>query len=321
VGNLAARAVVIVAMLVAAAACGYDVSTTFNADGTATVGLKFLFPKSLMQGGSGTSISGFNPADIAKANAELAAKYPGAKVALVTEGEESGAQLTIPFKSEKDAFAFLTQPSQLSPAGAASGATSGAGSSINLAQTGGLFASASHKTSGQNDTYTFTTQPQPLASPSPGDPLGPDVLSSIFSVTFTLTVPNQITSAPGALFTLDRKTAVWKLSLTTPQTLTATTGPSVVLAGLASNNPQAQSPALLIGIVVVAIAVGLVVGMLAPWRRRLSPAVVPAAAPAEATADFATPASEAPAAASSWTPPGPPSDSPPPAPPESASQA
>ncbi len=312
-GRVAARAVVIVAMLLAAAACGYDVSTTFNADGTATVGLKFLFPKSLMQGNSGTSISGLSAADVAKANAELAAKYPGAKVALVTEGEESGAELTIPFKSEKDAFAFLTQPSQLSPAGAASGV----GSSINLANTGGLFASAGHQTSGQNDTYTFKTQPQPLASPSPGDPLGPDVLSSIFSVTFTLTVPHEITSAPDALFTLDRKTAIWKLSLTTPQTLTATTGPSVVLAGLAANNPKAQSPVLVIGIVVVAVAFGLVVGMLAPWRRRLSPAVVPAVAPA----DFATPAGEPAEAAPSSTPPGPPPDAPPPTPPESATQA
>ncbi|HEX7265358.1 MAG TPA: hypothetical protein VF383_14375 [Candidatus Dormibacteraeota bacterium] len=318
---MAARAVVIVAMLLGAAACGYDVSTTFNADGSATVGLKFLFPKSLMQAGSGASISGFGAADIAKANADLAAKYPGAKVALVTEGEESGAQLTIPFKSEKDAFAFLTQPTQLSPAGAASGAASGTGSSINLANTGGLFASATHTTSGQTDTYTFKTAPQPLASPSPGDPLGPDVLSSIFSVTFTLTVPNEITSAPSALFTLDRKTAIWKLSLTTPQTLTATTGPSVVLAALSTNNPQAQSPALVIGIAVVAIAVGLVVGMLAPWRRRLSPAVVPAAAPPGAIADFTRPATEPPAAASSWTPPGPPSDSPPPTPPEGTSQS
>jgi hypothetical protein len=301
-------------MLLAVAACGYDVSSTFNADGTVTVGLKFLFPKSLMQGSSGTSISGLSAADIAKANADLAAKYPGAKVAVVTEGEESGAQLTVPFKSEKDAFAFLTQPSQLSPAGAASGA----GSSINLANTGGLFASATHTTSGQNDTYTFKSQPQPLASPSPGDPLGPDVLSSIFTVTFTLTVPHEITSAPGALFTLDRKTATWKLSLTTPQTLTATTGPSVVLAGLASNNPQAQSPVLVIGIVVVAVAFGLVVGMLAPWRRRLRPAVVPAAAPAEATADFATPTGEPSVADPSSMPLGPPPDAPPPAPPDTA---
>jgi hypothetical protein len=307
---------VIVAMLLAAAACGYDVSTTFNADGTATVGLKFLFPKSLMQGGSGTSITGLSAADIAKANADLASKYPGAKVALVTEGEESGAQLTIPFKSESDAFKFLTQPSKLSPAGAASSS----GSSIDLANTGGLFVEAGHSTGGPTETYTFKTQPQPLASPSPGDPLGPDVLSSIFSVTFTLTVPHEITSAPGALFTLDRKTAIWKLSLTTPQTLTATTGSGVVLTGLAANNPQAQSPALVIGIVVVAIAFGLVVGILAPWRRRLSPAVVPAAAPAEAIADFATPASEQPGAAPSSAPQGPPSDAPPPAPPESATQ-
>jgi hypothetical protein len=108
--------------------------------------------------------------------------------------------------------------------------------------------------------------------------------------------------------------------LTTPQTLTATTGPSVVLAGLAANNPQAQSPLLVIGIVVVAIAFGLVVGILAPWRRRLSPAVVPAAAPADATADFATPAGEPPAATPSSTPPGPPSDAPPPAPPEATAQ-
>src|ERR1700674_5026937 len=157
-----ARTVLIGAVLLAAAACGYDSSTTFNADGSVTVGLKFLFPTSLMQAGSSGSVSGFTPAALTKANAQLAAKYPGAKVVAVTEGDESGAAITVPFKTEKDAFAFMTQPSQLKPSGAASGSSTG----INLGNTGGLFASATHTTSGPADTYTFTTQPAALASPS-----------------------------------------------------------------------------------------------------------------------------------------------------------
>src|SRR6202162_5052278 len=196
-----ARTLVALGALLACMACGYDTSATFSADGSVTVGLKFLFPKSLMQSGSGVSVSGLSPADITKANADLGSKYPGAKIATVTEGDESGALLTVPFKTEKDAFAFMTQPSKLSPAPSSGAPT------INLANTGGLFLAAAHTTSGQSDTYTFTTQPQTVASPSPGsqDLLTRDVLSSVFTITFSLTVPHEITTAPGALFTQDRK--------------------------------------------------------------------------------------------------------------------
>ena len=86
-----------------------------------------------------------------------------------------------------------------------------------MGNTGGLFVSATHTTSGQADTYTFKTQAQPTASPSPGSQPNPaDDLSAI-NRTFSLTVPHEITSAPGALFTQDRKTAVWELSLTRPR--------------------------------------------------------------------------------------------------------
>ena len=252
-------------MLLSAAACGYDTSASFNADGSVAVGLKFLFPKALMQGTSSASLSGLSPSDIAAAQTKLQAEYPGAKVAIVTEGDESGALITIPFKSEKDAFAFLTQPSQLSP----STGTSGTSSSINLSNTGGLFQTAKHTTSGQNDTYTFTTLPTPMPSPSPGQQqiLSNDQLASIFTVTFALTVPHVITSAPGALFTLDRKTAIWKMSWTKAQTLTATTGPDATLAGFSSNSVQGPSPVLFIAIAFVAIAVGFLAGMFIPWRR------------------------------------------------------
>jgi hypothetical protein len=283
--RVVSRFVLISAVLLAAIACGYGTSATFNANGTVTVGLKFLFPKSLMQGGSSGSVQGFAPADITKANAQLAAKYPGAKIATVTEGEESGAEVTIPFKTEKDAFTFMTTPSQLKP----SGATSGSSSSIDLSNTGGLFASATHTTSGQTDTYTFKSQATPTASPSPGaqSPLSPDVLASIFTITFSLTVPNEITSAPGALFTLDRKTAIWKLSFTQSQTLTATTGPSVGLTGLVTNGGQGQSLAMLIGAVLVAIVVGFALGTFSPWRRMRSTA--PVSGPPFEQASFAPP--------------------------------
>src|SRR5205823_5100767 len=134
------RLILAAAMLLATAACGYDTSATFGSDGSVTVGLKFLFPKSLMSGGSGTSVSGFSPSDIASANAKLQAKYPGGKVAVLTEGDESGALVTIPFKTEKDAFAFMTQPSKLSPAAS----SSSSGLSLNLSNTGGMFTSATH---------------------------------------------------------------------------------------------------------------------------------------------------------------------------------
>ncbi len=248
--------------LLACMACGYDTSATFNTDGSVTVGLKFLFPKSLMQSGSGVSLSGLSPADIAKANADLGSKYPGAKIATVTEGDESGALLTVPFKTEKDAFSFMTEPSKLSPEPAPGAPT------INLANTGGLFTSATHTTSGQNDTYTFKTQPQAVASPSPGsqDFLTPDVLSSIFTITFALTVPHDITTAPGALFTQDRRTAIWKLSFTQAQTLTATTGPALALTGFASAGGSGVGTAFLIGVALVAIVLGFFLGKITTRR-------------------------------------------------------
>jgi hypothetical protein len=298
-------------MLLAVAACGYDVSTTFNADGTVGVGLKFLLPTSLLTPGQGMTVTGFSDADIAKANTEAAAKYPGAKVVKVSEGDQSGVLVTIPFKTEKDAFAFLTQPTNLSPAGAAPGS----GSSIDVGNTGGLFVSATHTTSGSTDTYTFRTQAQPIPSPSPGSAtIGADQLSSIIRITFSLTVPHEITSAPNALFTQDRKTAVWELSLNQAQTLTATTGTSVTLAGnFVINGSSGQSSAILIGVGLVAIALGFLLAKVTPWLLVRGPAVVPAAAPAAAPADVPWPASGPPAAE---PPPsglaGPPPDMPPP---------
>src|SRR5690349_9297680 len=226
--KVVAQTLLVVAVAFAAAGCGFDTSTTFNADGSVSVGLKFLFPKSLMKSSTGTSVSGLSPTDIANANTQVQKKYPGGKVIAVTEGDESGALITIPFKTEKDAFAFLTAPSKLTP----SGATSGTGAGINLANTGGLFSSATHTTNGQTDTYTFTTSPTPMPSPSPGQQqvISDSDIASIFVITFTLTVPHVIISAPGALFTHDRKTAIWKLSWTKAETLIATTGPDAGLA-------------------------------------------------------------------------------------------
>lgn len=270
-----AKLVLAGAILFAAAGCGYDTSATFNADGSVTIGLKLLFPKDLMQGSNSASISGFTPSDIASANTKLQAKYPGGKVTLVTEGDESGALITIPFKTEKDAFGFLTQPTQLTP----SGATSGSGVSLNLSNTGGLFTSATHTTSGSSDTYTFKTAPQPMASPPPGQQqiISDKEVASIFVITFSLTVPNVITSAPGALFTIDRKTAIWKLSWTKAETLTATTGSDTGL--VASVTPASNlRQTLVIG--AIAVAVGIVLGMLMPWRRlRVAPQEPPAPPP------------------------------------------
>jgi hypothetical protein len=229
--------------------------------------LKFLFPKSLMQSGNGASVSGLSPADIAKANADIQKRYPGAKVTAVTEGDESGALVVVPFKTEKEAFAVLTAPSTMSP----SGATSGSGVGINLSNTGGLFTSATHTTSGANDTYTFKTSPQPLPSPSPGEQqiIPDDEIASIFVITFSLTVPHVITSAPGAVFTLDRKTAMWKLSWTRAQTLTATTGPD---AGLVAATAPLQDWRLLLAVGFIAVAVGFLLGMFTPWRGLMRPA-------------------------------------------------
>ena len=274
---MVAKAIAAVAVAMLMAACGYEASTSFNSDGSVTVGLKFLFPKALMEGtGTTGSVSGFSPADIAKANAELNQKYPGGKITLVTEGDESGALITIPFKNEKDAFAFITQPSQLNPSGATSGTSP---PSINLSQTGGLFATATHTTSGQSDTYTFTTVAPAIPSPSPGSqsPITTDELASIFTVTFAPTLPHEITSAPGALFTLDRKTAIWKVNWTKAETFTATTGPQ--LAGFSSAGAQGPSAGITVGVGLVAIAVGFLLGAVQPWRRLRTPAVAPALVP------------------------------------------
>jgi hypothetical protein len=309
VSRTIARIVLIGALLIAAAGCGYDVGATFKADGTVGVGLKFLLPKSLLAGGQGLTVSGFSDADIAKANTELASKYPGAKVVKVTEGEEAGVLLTIPFKTEKDAFAFMTEPTKLNPS-----ATSGAGSTIDVGNTGGLFVSATHTTSGPADTYTFKTQAQPPASPSPGSSANPTAdLSSVIRITFSLTVPHEITSAPDALFTQDRKTAVWTLSLTQAQTLTATTSSTTTLAGFSANAPAGQSSALLIGVGLVAVAIGFALAKVTPWLFVRGPVVVPATAPAAAPPDLAWPAGGPPTAEPPAGPlVGPPPEMPPP---------
>lgn len=248
-------------IVLTAAACGVDSSATFNGDGSVVIGLKFLFPKSLMNGSSGGSVSGFKPSDIAADNAKLQAKYPGSKVTLVTEGDETGALVTVPFKTEKEAFAFLTQPSKLSPT-----APSSSKVGINLSDTGGMFAAATHTKSGRTDTYTFKTQPATQTSPKPGSQnlVTDDELASMFTVTFSLTTPQPITSAPGALFTIDRKTATWKLSWLHSQTLTATTGAQD--AGLVASVTPSLDPRLLVAVAFFALAVGFVLGMLLAWR-------------------------------------------------------
>lgn len=297
------RALLVASVLFAAVACGYDTSATFNADGSVTVGMKFLFPKSLMQPGSGTTVTGFSPSDIASANAKLQKQYPGGKVAVVTEGDETGALVTIPFKSEKDAFAFLTQPSKLNP----SGATSGAGLGLNLSNTGGMFTSATHTTSGASDTYSFKTAATPTPTPSPGEQqmITQDELASIFVVTFAVTLPHVITSAPNALFTLDRKTAIWKLSWTRAQTLTATTGSD---AGLIANVSPLQDARLVIAVGFTAVAVGFLVGMFLTWRGLLRPPPPRAAQPVGPGPNVTEPpAMQMPTA---W--PGPPPEAPPP---------
>ena len=296
------------AIVVATAACGYDTSATFGSDGSVTVGLKFLFPKSLMSGTNGASVSGFSPSDIASANAKLQAKYPGGKVSVVTEGDESGALVTIPFKTEKDAFAFMTQPSKLSPAAS----SSSSGLSLNLSNTGGMFTSATHSTSGQSDTYTFKTAPAVQPSPSPGsqEVLTGDELASMFTVTFALTVPRVITSAQGALFSLDRKTAIWKLNWLHAQTLTATTGPDA--GGLVSSiSPVQGDVRVAIAVGFIAIAVGFLLGMFLTWRGLLplrQPATAVALSAMAPAAPQPAPTPEVPSIA--W--PGPPPEEPPP---------
>lgn len=290
--------------LLFAAGCGYDASATFNADGSVTIGVKLLFPKSLLSGSNGATVSGFSPADIANANTQLRKKYPDGKVVAVTEGDETGALITVPFKSEKEAFAFLTQPSTLSPSGAASG--SGVG--INLSNTGGLFTSATHTTSGGGDTYTFKTAAQPLPSPAPGEQqiVTNDEIASIFVITFSLTVPHVITSAPGAVFTLDRKTAIWKLSWTKSQTLTATTGPDT--GPVAATSPL-QDWRLLLAVGFITLALGFLGGMFLAWRGLLRPAPRPVAAPFVVPPAAGAPPST-PGQPVAW--PSPPSEAPPP---------
>lgn len=273
----ASRTVILAAIVLSAAACGADTSATFQADGSVTVGMKFLFPKSLMQSSGGTTINGFSQSDIASANQQLQQKYPGGTITVVTEGDETGALITIPFKTEKDAFAFLTQPPKVSP----SGATSGSSVGLNLSNTGGIFTSATHTTSGATDTYRFVTVAQPQASPKPGQQqvITDDELQSVFTITFAITVPHVITSAPGALFTLDRKTAIWKLHWTRSETLTATTGPD---AGLTASFLPLQDWRLLIAVAFVAIAAGFLGGMFITWRglgNRPSAMTVPPAPP------------------------------------------
>jgi len=303
--------VVLAALLLGAAACGYDASATFNPDGSVTVGLKFLLPKSMMTPGPGVTVHGMSPAEIASANKQLQSKYPGGKIETITEGDEAGAKVTIPFKTEKDAFAFLTQPSQLSPSSAASGNTS-----VNLSNTGGLFTSATHTSSGSNDTYTFKTAAGTMPSPAPGEQttITPDEIEAMFTITFAITVPHVITSAPGALFSLDRKTAVWKLNWAHAETFTATTGPDVTLTGYAAGTPV-EDYRLVIAVGFIAIALGFVVGMFAPWRRSHqavpAPAAIPVASPAPAPAP--PPAAAAPAEPVAW--PSPPEAPPPYTPP------
>jgi hypothetical protein len=218
-------------------------------------------------------VSGFKPSDIAADNAKLQAKYPGSKVVLVTEGDESGALVTVPFKTEKEAFAFLTQPSKLSPT-----APSSSSVGLNLSDTGGMFASATHTRSGEQDVYTFKTQPATQPSPSPGSQnvLTEDELASIFTVTFALTVPQPITSAEGALFSQDHKTAIWKLSWLHAQTLSATTGGQA--GALTANVSPAQDLRLVLAVGFLAIAVGFVGGIFLTWR-----GLLPRRQPAPAT--------------------------------------
>ena len=132
---------------------------------------------------------------------------------------------------------------------------------------------------GQTDVYTFTTQAPTIPSPSPGSqsPISTDELASIFTITFALTLPHEIQSAPGALFTLDRKTAIWKVNWTRAETFTATTGAQ--LAGFSAAGAQVPSVGLTVGVGVVAIAVGFLLGVVQPWRRLRTSAIAPAPAP------------------------------------------
>jgi hypothetical protein len=89
-------------------------------------------------------------------------------------------------------------------------------------------------------------------------------IASVFTVTFSLTVPHVITSAPGAVFTLDRKTATWKLSWTRAETLVATTGPDTSPAAALKPAPDTR---LALAVGVMALAVGILLGVLMTWQR------------------------------------------------------
>ncbi len=301
-----ARGVLAAVVLLASVGCGFDTSATFNSDGSVIVGLKFMIPKSLLDSGSRVNVTGLSPSDIASSQAKLQKEYPGAKVMRVTEGDETGAAATIPFKTEKEAFTFLTAPSKLS----ASGASSGSGLGLNLSDTGGFFKTATHTTSGGTDTYSFTTSPPPTPSPSPGSqsiPGADAALLAVFVITFSITVPHEITSAPGALFTLDRKTAIWKLSLVSPQTLTATTGSD---AGLVASVSPSQDFRLVIAVGFIAVAVGFLLGMLLTWRGLLRPRPQPAPMAVGAMTPTTPQAPAPPTEPVAW--PGPPPEAPPP---------
>src|SRR5256884_9754835 len=112
-----------------------------------------------------------------------------------------------------------------------------------------------------------------------------DEIAAIFTVTFALTLPHVITSAPGALFTLDRKTAIWKLHWTRSETLTATTGSD---AGLVANVTPLQDSRLLVAVGFFAIAAGFLLGLFLTCRALLARRQ-PAAAMASQPAPFAPP--------------------------------
>jgi hypothetical protein len=174
-----------------------------------------------------------------------------------------------------------------------------------------MFTSATHSTNGANDTYTFKTSPQPMPSPSPGDQqiITNDEMASIFVITFSLSVPHTITSAPGAVFTLDRKTATWKLSWTHAQTLSATTGPDT---GLVASTTPLQDWRLLVAVGFIAIAAGFLLGMFMTWRGLLRPALHATSAASFVPAPLSAPSPQPPQHADPVAWPGPPPEAPPP---------
>src|SRR5207302_9082265 len=151
------------------------------------------------------------------------------------------------------------------------------------------------------------TAPTPMATRAPGEQqmISQDEIASIFIVTFAVTLPHVITSAPNALFTFDRKTAIWKLSWTKSQTLTATTGSDV---GLLATVSPLEDARLVIAVGFTAVAVGFLLGMFLTWRGLLRPAPPRAIEPIGPVPTMAEPpAIQMPNA---W--PGPPPEAPPP---------